>query len=216
MVINEAVSGLLLDERNPRFPEQVSGQDEAVTAMLVDAAPKLVNLAQDVANEGSLNPTELPVVVEEDGELVVVEGNRRLAALKLLRNPDLATAASEQLGTELVKRFKTLQQIGVGPDSIDVFQAESREAARHWIELRHTGENDGVGVLGWQAWQTNNYVAGEVVRPTGDAVLRGCRDRLCRGCLPAERCFRCAPESAHYSRSLGRGPRCATRFRVPP
>lgn len=157
MVINEAVSGLLLDERNPRFPEQVSGQDEAVTAMLVDAAPKLVNLAQDVANEGSLNPTELPVVVEEDGELVVVEGNRRLAALKLLRNPDLATAASEQLGTALVKRFKTLQQIGVGPDSIDVFQAESREAARHWIELRHTGENDGVGVLGWQAWQTNNY-----------------------------------------------------------
>lgn len=157
MVINEAVSGLLLDERNPRFREQVSGQDEAVTAMLVDAAPKLVNLAQDIANEGSLNPTELPVVVEEDGELVVVEGNRRLAALKLLRNPDLATAASEQLGIELVRQFKALQQIGVGPDSIDVFKAESRDAARHWIELRHTGENDGVGVLGWQAWQTNNY-----------------------------------------------------------
>ena len=157
MVINEAVSGLLLDERNPRFPEQVSGQDEAVTAILVDAAPKLVNLAQDIANEGSLNPTELPVVVEEEGELVVVEGNRRLAALKLLRNPDLATAASQELGIELVKRFKALQQVGTGPDSIDVYQADSREAARHWIELRHTGENDGVGVLGWQAWQTNNY-----------------------------------------------------------
>lgn len=157
MVINEAVSGLLLDERNPRFPEQVIGQDEAVTAILVDAASKLVNLAQDIANEGSLNPTELPVVVEEDGELVVVEGNRRIAALKLLRNPDLAAAASEQLGVELVTRFKALQQVGVGPEAIDVYQAESREAARHWIELRHTGENDGVGVLGWQAWQTNNY-----------------------------------------------------------
>lgn len=157
MVINEAVSGLLLDERNPRFREQVNGQDEAVTALLVDAADKLVSLAQDIATEGSLNPTELPVVVEEDDELVVIEGNRRLAALKLLRNPDLAATAAAELSAPLVKRFKTLQKIGVGPDSIDVFQAENREAARHWIELRHTGENDGVGVIGWKAWQTNNY-----------------------------------------------------------
>lgn len=157
MVISEDVSGLLLDERNPRFPEPVSSQEEAVTAMLQDAPSKLINLAQDIVDEGALNPTELPVVVEEDRELVVVEGNRRLAALKLLRNPDLAQAASRETGVDLVKRFKKLQQVGTGPDSIDVYLADSREAARHWIELRHTGENDGVGVLGWEAWQTNNY-----------------------------------------------------------
>lgn len=157
MVISEEVSGLLLDERNPRFPEPVSSQEEAVTAMLQDAASKLINLAQDIVREGALNPTELPVVVEEEGELVVVEGNRRLAALKLLRNPDLAQTASQETGIDLVKRFKKLQQDGIGPDSVNVYQADSREAARHWIELRHTGENDGVGVLGWEAWQTNNY-----------------------------------------------------------
>ncbi|WP_147385307.1 hypothetical protein [Propionibacterium ruminifibrarum] len=157
MVINEAVSGLLLDERNPRFREQVNGQDEAVTVLLLDAADKLVNLAHDIATQNSLNPTDLPVVVEEDGELVVIEGNRRLAALKLLRNPALATAAAAELDEPLVGKFKTLQQIGVGPDSIDAFQADSREAARHWIKLRHTGENDGVGVVGWKSWQTNNY-----------------------------------------------------------
>lgn len=157
VVKHEAVSGLLLDERNPRFRDQVTGQDEAVTALLIDAAEKLVNLAQDIATEGSLNPTELPVAVEEDGELIVIEGNRRLAALKLLRNPTLAATAEVELGLPLVKRFKTLQNIGYGPDSIDIFQADSREAARHWIELRHTGENAGVGVIGWKSWQTNNY-----------------------------------------------------------
>lgn len=129
VVINEAVSGLFLDERNPRFREQINGQDEAVTALLLDAADKLVILAQDIATEGSLNPTELPVVVEEDGELVVIEGNRRLAALKLLRNPDLAATAAAKSGTPLVRRFKTLQQVGVGPESIEAFQAENREAA---------------------------------------------------------------------------------------
>lgn len=157
MVINEAVSGLLLDEQNPRFPEEVNGQDAAVTALLLDSAEKLVNLARDIAQEGALNPTELPVVVEEDKGLVVIEGNRRLAAIKLLQNPNLAETASEQLGTPLVRKFKALQQIGIGPDSIDVFQAESREAARHWIELRHTGENDGVGIIAWKTWQINNY-----------------------------------------------------------
>lgn len=144
-----------LRRRKPRFREQVNGQDEAVTALLLDAADKLVSLAQD-CDEGSLNPTELPVVVEEDGELVVIEGNRRLAALKLLRNPDLVATAAAELGTPLVKKFRTLQQVGVGLVN-DAFQAENREAARHWIELRHTGENDGVGVIGWKSWQTNNY-----------------------------------------------------------
>lgn len=157
MVINEAVSGLLLDERNPRFREAVSSQGEAVTELLLDAAEKLINLAQDIAAEGSLNPTELPVAVEEDGGLVVIEGNRRLAALKLLRHPELAATAADSLGLPLVKRFKQLQQVGLGPESIDIFRAKSREAARHWIELRHTGENNGVGILGWKSWQTNNY-----------------------------------------------------------
>ncbi|MBV7432458.1 hypothetical protein KRX53_03830 [Dermabacteraceae bacterium TAE3-ERU5] len=157
MVINEAVSSLLLDEQNPRFQEQVNGQDEAITALLLDSADKLFSLAQDIATEGSLNPTELPVIIEEDGDLVVIEGNRRLAALKLLRNPDLAATAAAELGTPLVKKFKALQKVGTGPESINAFQAENREAARHWIELRHTGENDGVGVIGWKPWQVNNY-----------------------------------------------------------
>lgn len=157
MIVNEAVSGLLLDERNPRFEDPVNGQDEAVTALLLDAPQKLVNLAQDIANQDSLNPTELTVVVEEDDDLIVIEGNRRLAALKLLRNPDLAAPAGQGLGIDLVKKFKTLHKVGVGPDTIDVYQADSRETARHWLELRHTGENDGVGVLGWESWQTNNY-----------------------------------------------------------
>lgn len=157
MVINESVASLLLDESNPRFPDQVAGQDEAITALLKDAAPKLLSLAEDIANEGSLNPTELPVVVEEDDGLVVIEGNRRLAALKLLKNPDLSAEAGAQLDMALVKKFRKIQQIGTGPELIDVFQADTREAARHWIELRHTGENGGVGVLGWQSWQTNNY-----------------------------------------------------------
>lgn len=157
MIQNEPISGLLLDETNPRFADAVSSQVDAISALLRDAPTKMLNLAKDIVAEASLNPTETAVAVEEDGELVVIEGNRRLACLKLLANPDLAADAGAHLEIDLVKRFKALAGSGSYPSTMDVFLAEDRDAAKHWIDLRHTGENDGVGVLEWAAWQTNNY-----------------------------------------------------------
>ncbi|MEP7763671.1 hypothetical protein [Sanguibacter sp. 25GB23B1] len=157
MTQNEPVSGLLLDESNPRFAANALGQDDAVTALLVDAPSKMVNLAKDIVEQGMLNPTEIPVAVEEDGHLVVIEGNRRLACLKLLMNPDLAAPATKQLALDLVKRFRDIAKSGLAPTEVEVHVAANREAAKHWLDLRHTGENDGVGVLEWASWQANNF-----------------------------------------------------------
>ncbi len=155
----EPVSGLLLDEANPRFEEQVDSQEAAITAVLKDAPAKLVNLSRDIVRLNSLNPTELPIVIEgeDEGDLIVIEGNRRIAALKLLRNPELARTASDDLGYDLVGQFQEIARTGKGPGEVEVVKVEDRETARHWIELRHTGENEGVGVLRWEAWQANNY-----------------------------------------------------------
>ncbi len=157
MIQSEPVAGLLLDESNSRFRDPATGQDDAITSMLLLAWQKVLNLAADIVEEDAVNPTELPIAVVEDGGVVVIEGNRRLAALKLLRDPELARAASTELDRDLVAEFRRLKAIGAGPDAIDVFLAPSREEARHWIELRHTGEHNGVGVVQWEAWQANNY-----------------------------------------------------------
>jgi hypothetical protein len=151
-VIREySVASLLLDETNPRFADGVDSQREAVNALLSDAPAKLLKLAGDIAREGTLNPTELPVVVRESSGLVVIEGNRRLAALKLLANPELAFDKTHQ---------RSLQRIGKngsGPTKVTCYLADSRDAARHWLKLRHTGENGGVGVVEWKPWQMNNF-----------------------------------------------------------
>lgn len=157
MIQTEPISGLLLDESNPRFAESVSGQDDAVSALLLDAPSKMINLAKDIVAQGSLNPTEMPVAVEEGGDLVIIEGNRRLASLKLLQNPELASTAAHELELDLVRRFKDLAKSGATPNAMEVYVAADRDAAKHWIELRHTGENDGVGVLEWASWQANNF-----------------------------------------------------------
>lgn len=157
MIQSEPVASLLLDEGNARFREDARGQDAALTAILALAWQKVLNLAKDIIEQDSINPTEVPISVHEHGGIVVIEGNRRLAALKLLRDPELAREASDALGEDLVERFRRLQRLGRGPDAIDVYVAKSREAAKHWLDLRHTGENNGVGVVQWESWQTNNF-----------------------------------------------------------
>jgi hypothetical protein len=153
----EPVAGLLLDEANPRFLQGVSGQDEAITELLRQYSQKIISLAKDIVEQGAVNPTETVMAIEANGALVVIEGNRRVAALKLLRDPELARPASTELGQDLVKEFRDLGKVGTGPDTIEVWVAESREHARHWIELRHTGENGGVGVVVWDSLQANNF-----------------------------------------------------------
>lgn len=157
MIHSEPVASLLLDESNARFREDAPGQDAALTDILKLAWQKVFNLAKDIIEQDSVNPTEVPIAVHEHGCIVVIEGNRRLAALKLLRHPELAREASVALDEDLVERFRQLQKLGTGPDSIDVYIAKSREAAKHWIDLRHTGENNGVGVVPWETWQVNNF-----------------------------------------------------------
>jgi hypothetical protein len=143
------ISQLLLDQQNPRFPP-TSSQKESIQLLLADEPPKLLNLAEDIAKLG-LSPLDVICVVYEGRQPVVVEGNRRVAALKLLRRPSLA--GHKVIAAELTK----IGANGKGPDKIDCYVAASREDARHWIELRHAGEMDGVATKRWSSEQTNRF-----------------------------------------------------------
>jgi predicted transcriptional regulator len=127
------ITGLKLDPQNPRIPQA----DEPLSQMELIA--ELVNhddvfdLAKKISQQG-FYPTETLVAVREEGSLWVVEGNRRLAALKLLHNADLAPAAQ-------VARFKRLREHGL-PTPISkarIVLAPSRDAAAPLIMSRHTG-----------------------------------------------------------------------------
>lgn len=145
-----AVQDLMLDQDNPRFPPTATQRD-AVRALLADDPPKLLNLIEDITTTGGLNPLDNVCVVMDGKDPVVVEGNRRVASLKLLRNPALADEPTD------VSRIQKLRKAGKGPDTVECFVAGSRDEARHWIELRHTGENNGVGTKPWNAEQANRY-----------------------------------------------------------
>src|SRR5450756_2394312 len=100
------LENLLVDQDNPRHAPQPS-QRQALAAIAQERGEKLTNLAADIWEKG-LNPSDLPLVTygEQDGRYVVVEGNRRICALKLMASPQLL--ASLGLPKKMNDRFKEI------------------------------------------------------------------------------------------------------------
>lgn len=83
---------LRFDGENPRIPSDVDPSDEAevIAWMLTDAG--LTELMASIATQGFFPAEPLLVTPTHptDGSFTVVEGNRRLAAVRLLLHPELA------------------------------------------------------------------------------------------------------------------------------
>ena len=149
-----SVAKLLINTENPRF-EAVQNQPEALALMLKEAGKAVLKLAEDIAKHG-LNPSKSLIVVEEKGgHFLPVEGNRRVVALKLLHNPELAS------DKKLSEKFKELKkeygsQI---PNEVECVVFPDKTSAFRWVNLEHTGPNNGVGVLRWNSTQRQRFIA---------------------------------------------------------
>jgi hypothetical protein len=157
-ILRIPVAGLLIDTDNPRIEEIHLDQQEALRAIAAHQKAKLTALAQDIVEHGT-DPSNLPVVMPSpvnDDEYIVLEGNRRIAALKILENPDLIAGAVDNA---LFERFKKLseQYLISTIDMITCVVVDARAEANHWIFLRHTGENKGAGIVRWGGAETARF-----------------------------------------------------------
>lgn len=155
-----SLADLLIDAENPRLPQPNVGQREALRAIAKDQGKKLQVLARDILQHG-LNPADLPIVMPLRDDLnryVIVEGNRRLTALKALENPEFL---SEAVSAGVLKEFRKLskQYQGAPIETVLCVVVKDRDEARHWIELRHTGENSGAGIVPWGSDDAARYRA---------------------------------------------------------
>lgn len=142
------VTSLYLDSRNPRIPH-VAGDTKQrdLVAQLIEH-DKVYELAKDIAGQGYF-PTEVLIGVEEGSRKIILEGNRRLAALKLLLSPEFAPLKYQ-------KRFQALH-LQVAPETISrvrVVFAPSRDDAAPIIVKRHTVG----GVKRWERSQQAQYL----------------------------------------------------------
>lgn len=125
------VSSLSFDPENPRFTPDIdidTRKDAEIIRELNENAD-LGELIQSIASSGYVDIEPL-VVMENGGKLLVLEGNRRLAALKLLTNPKLAKEVDVQLPEFNPTAAKTFS-------TVTVYRVDERIDARDFIGFKH-------------------------------------------------------------------------------
>lgn len=159
-IIEISIPNLDLDQENARFENNfVSSQREAISLLLAlpGMLQKISNMIKHISEYG-VDPTELPLIIPsnyDDKKYIVVEGNRRVLCLKLLKNPNLCPENLTSLKKVLNEVRNT--QIQPIPQKIQCSLVENRETANLWIELKHTGENEGSGRVGWDGRATDAF-----------------------------------------------------------
>jgi hypothetical protein len=165
------VDNILLDTENPRISPS-GNQREALQKIVDDQGSKLVALAKSIAQDG-LNPMDRLLVIRAvtpKNRFIALEGNRRLAALKILNNPSLLGGLTIKTG--LQKRFESVAaSYDHSIKTLDCNEVESRIEAAMWIRLRHTGENKGRGIVDWGAVASARFLGTNPSLQALDLVL---------------------------------------------
>jgi hypothetical protein len=159
-VISVKPANLLADSNNPRISDEDLGQREALRAIAKSQNGEILVLAQDIVSYKSLDPSSLPIVIRADEakRFIVLEGNRRLTAIRALENP--ASFEGAFSGSVLQQMQKLSAQYQSAPfETIQCCLMESAQEAQHWIDLRHTGKNGGAGIVEWGPHEKARHIS---------------------------------------------------------
>ena len=148
------VDRLRLDRLNPRLIGQANNaSDESIIARLYRSA-EIDELLQSMSANGYLDIEPLIVMQDPNSDcLIVLEGNRRLAALRLLREADP------------INRMWTSKEIRIRVPPVDellrstfhhvsVYAVDSRQRARSFIGFKHIN-----GPAKWDAYAKAKFAA---------------------------------------------------------
>lgn len=152
------LSQLLVDIDNPRIADVLENQSDAIREIALGQGKKLLRLATDILEHGT-NPAELLIVIpseRERGHYVVLEGNRRLTALKAMEYPELVREAVDGPTFDALQKLSR-QYVQRPISDLPCVIFDTREDAEHWIQLRHTGQNEGAGLVPWGAAEAERF-----------------------------------------------------------
>ncbi len=150
------IADLLLDLDNPRIVG-AKNQRDALQKIVEDQKEKLLVLARSIIEDEGMNPMDRFLVLKQGKEFVVLEGNRRLVALKILATPSVLNDVP--ISTALRRAFdKLAERFDRGTvEPLAGYEIANRDEGVKWIHQRHTGENGGKGVVGWSGIAASRF-----------------------------------------------------------
>ena len=131
----------------------------ALARLIADQRDKIVRIAVDIHGHG-LSPAQLFIVTPDAaGRFIVLDGNRRLAALRILADPTLLPA---DLHSSAFTR--AIAEPGVHPSAVMCAVVPNRDAARLWLDRTHSGQMLGVGTIPWSSAAKHRFSPNPSVR----------------------------------------------------
>jgi hypothetical protein len=157
--VDVPISDLILDQDNARLGSEQPSQQDVYTEMSKQQGRGLVNLAEDIVKNGLDPLTNVGVVPTGDRRrrYRVVEGNRRVLALKALETPSIVSKGLSKADQQRLAKLSD-RYMADPLNSIPCILFADGESL-HWVTLRHTGENNGVGLVGWDTNEQDRFRA---------------------------------------------------------
>ena len=147
-VTHVEVELLDFDSLNPRLPNYLDKSDDAQVVEWMLKEANIVELMGSIGEQGYFEGEPLIVVPAKTSakHFEVVEGNRRLTAVKLLHNPELASARKSAV-TEAAKAAQ------YKPEKLPVLKFDSRDEVLRYLAYRHI-----TGIEPWNPLQKARYL----------------------------------------------------------
>ncbi|MDR1897317.1 MAG: hypothetical protein LBR10_11065 [Prevotellaceae bacterium] len=143
------LNDLSLNINYPRLPKSEQGKDEktVIEFMLLDASTLELMLA--IGQNGYFPGEQLLVVLDAiDNKYRVVEGNRRLSAVKLLNNPELATVQKSKVS-------QVIKETSERPTEIPCLIFDNEQEIHKYLGFKHI-----TGIKEWRLLEKARYLYG--------------------------------------------------------
>lgn len=153
-IINKKLTlkGLILWDENARFPDKYynSEEKELINYFIEKPEYKIKQFAKEIVSQFELPQLEKLVVWNDEGNYIVLEGNRRLTVYKILSNPELIEDLNFK---KLINELKL--KIEINNDyCLECLVTNDKEKGLEYIDRKHAKGNNEVN---WQEPERTNY-----------------------------------------------------------
>lgn len=140
---------LHLDQKNARI-RHGSSQSDCIARLLKKEkqAEQILTLMKDIAEHGLSTTTILVSPGQQPDTWVVRDGNRRVTAMKLYMEPELAN--NPEIASKVHRLKQRYPDINFEP--LEVLSSANESAIWQEIRTRHNGEMDGAGLVTWSSY----------------------------------------------------------------